>query len=127
LIGVLIGDDGAWGADLIRDAVARADQVLSSLSSDRSDGVARVSRLLEMAPALVDVGVDPAALAGCAVYGVWSGDESQHYDHIRAAFQADDGDDPQRVAVREAGVKAFAAARDRAAERERAALISGEV
>jgi hypothetical protein len=128
LLALLIDSDSEWVQTLVRDGVVDTDSVLVALSNDGRDSVARIPKLIAMAPALLDLEVSADAVASRALFGTWAGNESTHYEQIRLAFErADVGEDRHRQAVRDAGLRIFGQARDRAALEEERRAITGEL
>ena len=87
----------------------------------------RAEHITDLAPILVPNGVTPEGLAYVAIFGGWSGNESDTYEALRRAF--DDlpvPADPNASAVRQAGVELFAAKRDEAKSDEKLQSIRGE-
>ena len=83
-----------------------------------------------MARALLalDRGWEPERIVGAIMYsaGVWSGEESHHWQKAVDAFSELDGrDDERRGDIIDAGVRVFSDLRDRAAEAEREERVFG--
>lgn len=118
----LIGSDIDWLRHLVDSGEVPANKVLSYLR-----GLGPMPVLEDLAELLVPRGVAPADVAGLALSGSWTGDESDHYDSLVDRFTKwTESDSPSIKAVGEQGVAMFTARRDEAREREKRRRIRGQ-
>ena len=81
-----------------------------------------------MAALLLPRGVSAEQVAGLAISGMWTGEQSARYQSLGDQFTAyTNSDDPNIAAVGRAGVEIFVHARDEALIRERQRRIRGEM
>jgi hypothetical protein len=127
LLACLLGEDVAWLEQLLDEGAVDIPDVLQTIHFSSEDVSHRARRVMAVAPSLVPRGVEPARLASMAQYGSWTGEESDNFEAIRAAFAAAEAADPHSEAVREAGVSMFERKRDEARNEERKRRVSGDL
>jgi hypothetical protein len=122
----LLGDAHDWAEDFLTDGVVSIDQVLMALMSDNRDGIS-AAKALSWAPILMRHGADPGDVLRLMDLGHW-GPESNHYQRLRAALEAELAPaDPAVEAFRQTGIARFAELDREAAERERHERITGRI
>ena len=119
--------DHDWLAPLIDDGTIGADDVLHAAGRTDLPVPQRVEQLTSLGSVLVPRGIAPEAIAYDAMFGGWTGNESDNYEEVRHAFdELQPATDPNAEAVRLAGVELFAAKRDVARKDERLQRIRGD-
>ena len=121
-----MGDERDWAEDLLTGGVVSIGQVLSALMSDNRDGIS-AAEAIAWAPILIRHGAGPGDVLRLMHLG-HSGPESNHYQRLRAALEAQPAPaDPVLAAFRQTGIARFAELERQASEREREERITGRI
>jgi hypothetical protein len=121
LLAKLVGEDRELAARLLDENAITTDHLLGAVTGQRG------TVLEQLAPVLLDRGVDPADIATEAGFllGARFGSASSHHEHLMNFFEDLGERAPPLLSVAEAGLAQQAALRDKAVEDERQGRIRG--
>ena len=116
----LVGPDVDWLEELLNDGEVTPEKAVHARGIDGRIPIDQMAKLL------VPRGIAPSTIAGLALAGSWSGEESSRYQGLIEQFSTyADTDDPSVSAVGRSGVEIFTQARNEAQDRERLNRIRG--
>jgi hypothetical protein len=123
LIGWLIGDDEAWTQELLGRGTLSPEDVVGA-ASGLEDRALSTGQLAEL---LAPLGADPAQIAEQAAFGMYSGEESDHYAALVEQFKQMAASEQAATAlVGREGARLFTRLRDQARAGEAARWNVGD-